>query len=277
MKARFALLIALALGILAALAVRQYVQQEKISFFEGKIPVSILVAAREVQEGEALTPSLLKTKEFPSEFLPAGDTITINDQGKVVGKKVNRKIKRDEALQWADLVDKEKAEEQGLQARLTVGERAFTTSVDKISGVGGMIRPGDRIDLYVTFRLSDPASPNGQRIDTYPILQSVLVLATDQNLGSREVPDHLRRAGAKEGYSSLTLNVTSAEVGLLIYAQEAGTLRAVLRNRQDLLPVNDEKVTSKNFPDLSDAASKRRADEINKMVEVDDVMKKKDE
>tara|TARA_B100000949_G_C14198091_1_gene414776 strand:+ start:31 stop:867 length:837 start_codon:yes stop_codon:yes gene_type:complete len=270
-KSKIALLVALALGILSALAVRQYVNQEKLSFYAGKVPVNIVVSARELQPGEAVTPASLSAKKFPREFLPAGDSISWDDRRMIIGRKVNIKIKRGDPLRWSSLVEKEKDVEMGLQSRLAVGERAFTISTDKISGVGGMIRPGDRIDLYVTFRLQDAQNALGRRIETYPAFRNVLVLATDQNLTGRQVPDRIRRVGSKDGYSSLTLNVNPLEVGLLIYAQEAGTIHSVLRNREDLMTVEPTKVTSVNFGDLQDKASNDRDEKLNKLLDSEEL------
>lgn len=267
MKSKIALLVAILLGLLAALAVRQYVTQEKVAIFEGQKPVEIIVARRELQQGEAITGPSIELKRFPKEYLPP-DSITWNDSAMIVGRKVSRLVKRGDAIQWSHLIEKEDQKETGLQSRLAIEERAFTISVSRISGVAGMIRPGDRIDLYGTFKSQGQQRDEGPAMVTYPILRNVHVLATDQDLSARDVVSKRRGSGEKESYSSLTLNVTPLEVSILIHANEMGTINAVLRNSsfpKDL--TQPEKVTSENFWQMMDKAIQTRDRKLNKTEE----------
>ncbi|MBI2191792.1 MAG: Flp pilus assembly protein CpaB [Planctomycetes bacterium] len=260
MKSKVALLIAIVLGVLAALAVRQYVTQKEVAIYEGKKPVEIIVARREIHEGEALTGPSIEAKQFPKDYLPP-DSISWSDHSMTIGRKVSRLVKRGDPIQWADLIEKEEEKETGMQSRLAIEERAITLSVTRTSGVGGMIRPGDRIDLYATFRKQGPQRAEGASLETYPILRNVQVLATDQNLSAKDVMAARRSASAKESYTSLTLNVSPQEVGVLLHATETGNLTAVLRNSsypKDLSA--PQKVTSENFWQLMEqAAEVRRA------------------
>src|SRR5690625_7732297 len=58
--------------------------------------------------------------------------------------------------------------------RIQTGRRALSIAVDRINSISGLIRPGDLIDIYVSFDYQ-------RRKITAPLLQGVYVLATDQN------------------------------------------------------------------------------------------------
>jgi Flp pilus assembly protein CpaB len=327
MKAKIALLVAIVLGFVAAWAVSQYVKQQKMAAFDLTKPVDIIVAAREIQAGEAITGPAIKGEPWALKYLPA-QSITWNETNKVVTRKVNRRVKRGEPVLWSDLVEADKEKEKGLQGLLAVGERGYTISLNRVSGVGGHIRPGDRVDIYTvvakfrdldaeprlgpsafdlrevdkeiqeaTQALAQARSANNQplvnellrRIQTLEtqrttvlrswhlegeavtsrLLSSVEVLATDESLEIKDVPQTDRRGMAKQGYSSVTLRLTPMEVSLLISAEsQKATFIATLRRRDDvvdvdpLLPVHKE-----NFWDVQKQAQDDRKSRLEKLME----------
>jgi len=161
MKSRIALLIAIVLGFVAAWAVRQYVRQQQSAIYGRYKPAKVVVAAREIRAGEEITGASVEEKRFPVEYVPER-SITWQDVTHAIGEKVNRTIKRGETVLWADIVEGEKEKQKGLQGLLAPGERAFTISVTPISGVGGHIRPGDRVDVYAVVERFRPLSAEPQ-------------------------------------------------------------------------------------------------------------------
>lgn len=259
MKAKLALLIAIALGFLAAFAVREYVRDKETRIYAGEKPVTVLVAARDILEGEAITGAALDRKQYPRRFLPP-DAITSSESVNIIGSKVTAKIKKGDALQWKSLLERQKELELGLQSRLNVGERAMTMSVNNVAGVGGMIRPGDRIDLYGTFTVPDDDAPGGSVRRTKTVMRSVLVLATDTRMSSVEAASAARRRkGKKGGYSTLTLQLTPQEVNVLLCADEMGKLTAALRNREDIIDMEEPKdVDSQTFWEILEEVERER-------------------
>ncbi|MDP6117294.1 MAG: Flp pilus assembly protein CpaB [Planctomycetota bacterium] len=269
MKAKLALLAALILAILAALAVRQFVQDKERAIYASHKPVSILVAARNINEGEVVSGPSLMIKEYPRSFLPP-DAITSNDRATVTGKKATRNIRGGDPIQWNDLLDKDREKERGLQNLLAVGERAMTISVTKTSGVGGMIRPGDRVDIYATFREKDDDHPEGFRIFTNQVLRSVLVLATGQKINKAEVPGAVRRfanMNKEESFNALTFSVTPLEAGIILHArQTGGLLTMTLRNREDIVDMERiPEVNSDTFWSTVKEADNKRQERLNKL------------
>lgn len=105
-------------------------------------------------------------------------------------------------------------------ARVEAGHRAMTVAVDEINSISGMIEPGDTIDLIVSL------DHQGKKV-TYPLLQSVLVMAT----GQRSVDDP--KSGERRQYSTVTLETTPLQAQSVISARETGRLTALLRNPAD--------------------------------------------
>lgn len=161
MKSRIALLIAIVLGFVAAWAVRQYVRQEKTAIYGRNAPAPVVVAAREIRANEAITGASVEAKSYPIDFVPER-SITWMDVTNAIGEKVNRTIKRGEAILWSDIIEGEKEKQRGLQGLLAPGERASTISVTPISGVGGHIRPGDRVDVYAVVERFRPLAGEPQ-------------------------------------------------------------------------------------------------------------------
>ena len=261
MKARAALLAAIALGFLSALAVRQYIKQKDAEIYQGT-PLDLVVAKQRLEKGKVITNSLLEKKRFSRRELDAlkGQPITWNDRNLLIEKRLEREVPRGKPIVWED-VEAKRAIDTSLQARLGIGERAFTISVNRITGVGGMIRPGDRVDLYAVSKIRDPSAPGGVKVSVFPIIRSVEVLATGTRV--KEIPGALSlRQRGKGSYNTLTLRLTSREVGLVCYTAQTGSIVAALRNRKDRDPASTEKekvsydVFDRIYEDASSAREK---------------------
>lgn len=91
--------------------------------------------------------------------------------------------------------------------------RALTIPVDTISSVGGLLAPGDYVDLLLTTQARD------QRPVTLPLLTNVKIIATGTNyLGS----NHHR-------FRDITVEVTPENASRLLLAQQVGTISTTLR------------------------------------------------
>jgi pilus assembly protein CpaB len=100
---------------------------------------------------------------------------------------------------------------------LQKGERAITIPVNTVSGLSGMIKPNDRVDIVGTFSV-------GSKIITRILNQNVTVIAVGSRFGNN----------SEENYGSVTLKVSPEEAEILTFAERHGDLRLLLRNRRDL-------------------------------------------
>ncbi len=115
--------------------------------------------------------------------------------------------------------------------RTPPGKRAMTVLIDTLAAVGGLISPGDSIDVLAHLNIpenNDPKAKEKQKVITV-LFQNIQVLAVGSNFNS------LVGAGKyQEQQKSSALNVTLAlspeEAGLITFAQENGTLQFTLRS-----------------------------------------------
>ena len=70
---------------------------------------------------------------------------------------------------------------------LRPGIRAVTIGVDAITGISGLIWPGDHVDLILTQEIARPGSTD-KSVVSETVLTDVRVIAVDQRAPCRELP-----------------------------------------------------------------------------------------
>jgi Flp pilus assembly protein CpaB len=114
-----------------------------------------------------------------------------------------------------------------LAIRTPPGKRALTVLIDSLSAVGGLINPGDYVDIIT--HLSVPPPPNTnlppEKVTTI-LFQNMLVLAVGANIQSAGSYEAQQSAGAL----NITFAVDPEEAGLLLFAQQNSRLQLVLRS-----------------------------------------------
>ncbi|MEO7994641.1 MAG: Flp pilus assembly protein CpaB [bacterium] len=120
--------------------------------------------------------------------------------------------------------------------KIPEGKRAVTVNVDDETGIAGLIRPNDRIDVIGNFQVEAGKDPRGQPIQglyTQTLLQNVEVLAVGKDAGiglSQELVQDPNEAKAQFGHpTSVTLAVTPEQAQMLVHVRKAGSLSASLR------------------------------------------------
>jgi pilus assembly protein CpaB len=133
------------------------------------------------------------------------------------------------------------------------GQRAVTIPVDISGSLGGMLRPGDHVDVLGTFARAQ------QDYATVTLLQNVLVLATGEVRGA-EGEETAAAGGATRTFNNITVAVDPEEAELLVFAMQRGPINIALRAQEDVATVDD--VPEKNFGDIFE--QKRRADFVRR-------------
>jgi pilus assembly protein CpaB len=111
----------------------------------------------------------------------------------------------------------------GISAVVKPGKRALSVKGDKIIGISGFIKPGNRVDVLVT--LTDPR--DDEEINKL-VLQDILVLAT-----GTEVAKEGKGEKDTSPVDVYTLEVTPEEGEKLALAATEGKLQFALRNATD--------------------------------------------
>jgi pilus assembly protein CpaB len=124
-----------------------------------------------------------------------------------------------------------------------------TIAVSDVTGVAGMIRPGNFVDIVGIFQYGRPiGEQNGrvqyadQRTEVYTMMQNVLVIAVGQEHESgRPAPKTAEQLGTEqEGaaqpakVNNVTVLVPPQQVQELVLAQQVGELTLALRSDLDV-------------------------------------------
>jgi pilus assembly protein CpaB len=107
-----------------------------------------------------------------------------------------------------------------LPARLPLGMRAVSISIDKVKGVAGLIQPGDRVDVIAV-----PPRVASEVPHASAILRGALVLA----MGNEVETTSATPSPDNQNLTTVTLALTPRQVDLLAAADLNTTLRLALR------------------------------------------------
>ncbi|MCP3671732.1 MAG: Flp pilus assembly protein CpaB [Gammaproteobacteria bacterium] len=282
------LIIALILGVVGAGLATLYLNSREAELRDLLTPkhkmVAVVVAKRDLVKGDILGTNTLAVLEIPSKYLDNnavrpnqfesidGQVLTQNlNSGKPL---LNSYIGREFPLDFSDTIPKKR--------------RAITIQVDEINSIAGLIRPGNRIDLFVNLPPGSDTTGKQKSNEVVPVLENLEVLATGKD-AARDYEEKVRllRGGIgvrpNQSYTTLTLNVTPKEGALITIAQDKGDLMALLRNREDtsgsgFIKVSTDSVRSHAQAMATQAAARASTNNINGnlVVGADGVIRTKD-
>jgi len=185
----------------------------------------VIVVAKPVTRGVSLTKEMLSIQTLAADAVPEGAITEMKAAlNRVVAVPVEKGV-----LLAGHLASKEK---KGIRALLDEGLRAFTIHTpDLASGVAGLIRPGDHVDVLLTVSHRQSDDPAGGA-ETVTLLQDIEILAVDQNLTDQQPKEETPRRSVhgKSTIQSVTLMATPEQTVKLSLAQSKGTLHLSLRN-----------------------------------------------
>ncbi len=211
--------IALVLALSAAFSIWHYLKQTQEKVKELTATRAVVIAARDIAANTTLTPEDLTTELFPHKTVPPDypDKPDI-----LIGRVSKINIHTREVVTDDKLV--KTGASGGLANIIPKGQRAITIMVSDITGVGGFIKPGDRVDILSDFKATPP---NGGASIVYSktILQNVFIIATGDKLYD---PTLVADPGAKS-VNQLTIAVSPLETEKVALALSNGEVRFVLR------------------------------------------------
>ena len=173
--------------------------------------LSVIVAARDLQRGEALSVEAVKEAPWSGRNLPPG---ALTDVKAVVGKVMLTGVVEGETLLLEHIHSEEDA---FVAARIRPGMRAVSVHLTEFAGVNQLVEEGDRVDVLVA--TAQPEAGNNP-VNIKTILQNVEVLSTGRAITGRATP-------------VATLLVAAEHSEMLNAADHAGYIRLALRNPLD--------------------------------------------
>ena len=212
MRKRKLLLVALALGLLAATLTYTYVRSvQKVETHEVK-DIGVLIATSDIPSGTAVSANMVRLAQIAETAVhPEAATAP----GEVVGRITKTTIVQGEQILRNRLLPA--GVRPSLSFAIPSGKRAVSVAVNEVVGVAGFVKPGDRVDILATMD-----TPNRETSVTSTVLQDVEVLAIAQDM--EEQVDKKPKVT-----TTVTLAVTLAEAQKVTLAEETGVLRLVLR------------------------------------------------
>ena len=205
------------------------------------LTTSYLVAARALPSGTLARDEDFVAKSVPVAQVPPGSIMDSPDARTSLRGALVRIYLDAGAPIVADSILRPR--ERGFLATvLEQGSRAVSVGVDPVSGVSGLIWPGDRVDVILIQELGDKA-PLSRRVMGETVLGNVRIIAVDQDMAQGAPP--AGNAAAGKLARTVTLQVLPEEAEKLAVAERLGKLLLSIRSAADQPSVaNDDKVTT---------------------------------
>lgn len=234
LQGKYPLLIALVLGLLAAIVATSAIKARERAVREGWAVKKILCATVDVTEGTELDDTMVGTCEIPEKFvtesfivIPEGD-----DEGGMLplGQKVLVPLRVRDPVLYSHF---ESQRDFTISESIPTKARAISIEVSEKGSVNQWIRPNDHVDIIGTFRDSE-----SRDLIAVTLLQNIIVLATGRISGMTIVT-----SDEDKRYNQVVVMTLPEEAEILALAQESGALTLTLRNPRDL--ETEERTASK--------------------------------
>lgn len=241
MSGRAKLLLSLVLGLLAVFLVYVYVRGLERQLYEQVDMQNVVVARTAIAAGTAIDQGAILRVAVPRKYRQPQTFPTVEE---VAGRVAVVPIAEGTQVSGSMLAD---AGAEALSFEVPRGRRAVAITVSDETGVGGLIRPGNFVDIVGTFEFGRPLGiQNGrmqyadERTEVRTMMQNVFVVAVNKELRRERVQSETAgssgnaQAPARERtLRTVTLLVDPTRVQELILAQQVGELTLSLRSSLD--------------------------------------------
>jgi pilus assembly protein CpaB len=189
--------------------------------------VDILAAARSLPAG-----TLIRDEDFAKRSIPVASGVpegalrdTTEQRAELRGALLRRYLEAGDTLKQGDILH---PRDRGfLAAVLAPGARAISLGVDAVTGNGGLIWPGDRVDVILTQQLDAKDIPAGKRFVGETVLSDVRVVAVDQSITQGAVANGDNTTGRVA--RTVTLEVTPQQAERAAVADRLGKITLAIR------------------------------------------------
>jgi pilus assembly protein CpaB len=241
-----AVVAALALGALTSYLAWQYVNQANASAARSAQTTPVVVAAMPIPARTVLGPEMVRIQRVPADI---ADPKAARSADEVVGKVARSAMTTDEPVLSTKLFLQRG--ESGLAFMVPEGMRAVSVTFNEVIGSGGMVAPGDHVDVLGVFEKTETINGKEETTNLSTIvLQDVPVLAVAQRLEGEDTRPKetlpLPKAGADTKASQVrseptpmpaaktaTLSVSPSDALKLVLAEDQGKIRLALRRNDD--------------------------------------------
>ena len=176
----------------------------------------VVIAFKDVPEGQAIDRQSVTVAEWPINTIPAGAFSSIDS--------VANRVTRIDVFRGEVIVPGRLAPDgtgPGLQVKINPGKRAVALRIDDVSGLNGMVQPNSRVDVLVVTRDSKTQKDVAK---TFMSNMRVLSVGTISQTSADNRPIQA---------TTVSLEVTPAEAERLAIAQGTGRIQLSLRGYGD--------------------------------------------
>ena len=208
------------------------------------VAIQIYVPAAPLAAGTILVPDHLARMSLDQEAVTE-EMVVANDAGREVllGSVARQALPRGVPIARSAVV--QPGDRGFLAAVLPRGKRAISIPIGEVAGVSGLVMPGDRVDIILTYSIAAALIDAEREIRaSETVLTNLRVLALDQRL-QEATTTRASDAAARPIARTATLEVTPQQAEMLTLATRLGDLSLVLNSVEDGgEPVADETVSS---------------------------------
>lgn len=236
-KSLLAFAMAIGCGLVAMVGVQQVLKKQNVDPDADK--VTVFVAATEILPGQTIDMTMLEKRKFLKGSVPMEAVI---DPKQLEKRALTCKVMPGDIIRS----DKLGAEGRtGASISIPNGMRVVSLPTNTTQAHSGMIQPGDRVDVMVSYRVQPPQGGR-EYPETKTVLGYIQVFATD---AMRDTNSAASGEAAKAAMKNVSLLVTPEQAQVLMMAQSVGQLHLSLRNANDMKEVDITNLTPGQFRD----------------------------
>jgi pilus assembly protein CpaB len=250
-------MLSIVMGVLAVLMMAVYMNSRESQLLELAELKDVVVATADILANTVVDERMVQRIQVPAKYQQPK---ALTDIREVVGRVVAVPVPMGAQVLGTYIED---AGRTALAYEVPRGRRAITIAVSDVTGVGGLVRPANFVDILGTFQYGRPTGNAGgqttysdERTETRTLMQNVLVIAVGQeHRGERpeaiqgdealtlaaQAQQQAATPPREREVQNVTVLVAPQQVQELVLAQEIGTLTLALRSNLDAGQVLDLK------------------------------------
>ncbi len=241
---RFLIIAVLLAGLSATLMYAVLARGDSAANDTGSAGSTQIVVAKElILQNTVIRPEQLDLKSVPTNLVSVGAFVTIED---VAGTVAKYPLDANQQITSTAVIDTQNATlEQGLSVVVPAGQRAMSIEASKVGNAGGLILPGDFVDLVWVCCDSNKVISKTliKNVQVAAVAQTVGLGPSDrQTTGEDGAPVDAQTTGPVAvgepvplpEADTITLLVTPEQAQIIFLAAQTGTFRANLRGPGDL-------------------------------------------
>lgn len=216
--------------------------------------IQILVAAKKLSVGKELKVGDLKWKDWPEDAAFSGSIVRNGEElaSEAAQGKLLRPLFEDQPMHKSLVSEEDKGD--FLSANITKGMRAVGIPVKSHVLADRLMRPGDYVDVMVTYRVRVNSRSNAEaqslvnKYATETVIENVRVLTVDTQdtkaVDEEEDDGKTKKRKKSAKKATLTLEVTPSDAEKLVLATKMGTIGIALRAIGDSADSKADKATT---------------------------------